>query len=173
MLSEITFLVCINFRRSHSKIWLQYNYGNLDPVQCIRGPKWDDYNFPILNFSLLCSNIPAAPVYGVYISQLIRYSRACGSLIEGCCWQGSYCTKGSHWLSWSHHFESCTVTTMTWLTVRFVVIIIRFFPRLWLTTGFVTRVTRRVLLKEGRNCLPFRSICVQPRCFMRFVVFDL
>ena len=26
-----------------------------------------------------CSNIPAAPVYGVYISQLIRYSRACGS----------------------------------------------------------------------------------------------
>ena len=25
------------------------------------------------------SNIPAAPAYGVYISQLIRYSRACGS----------------------------------------------------------------------------------------------
>ena len=29
--------------------------------------------------SLICSNIPAAPAYGVYISQLIRYSRACGS----------------------------------------------------------------------------------------------
>jgi hypothetical protein len=28
---------------------------------------------------VLCSNIPAAPAYGVYISQLIRYSRACGS----------------------------------------------------------------------------------------------
>jgi hypothetical protein len=27
----------------------------------------------------ICSNIPAAPAYGVYISQLIRYSRACGS----------------------------------------------------------------------------------------------
>ena len=27
----------------------------------------------------LCSNIPAAPIYGVYASQLIRYSRACGS----------------------------------------------------------------------------------------------
>ena len=29
------------------------------------------------NFPFLCSNIPAAPAYGVYISQLIRYSRAC------------------------------------------------------------------------------------------------
>ena len=27
----------------------------------------------------ICSNIPAAPAYGVYISQLICYSRACGS----------------------------------------------------------------------------------------------
>jgi len=33
----------------------------------------------ISNTSFLCSNIPAAPVYGVYASQLIRYSRACGS----------------------------------------------------------------------------------------------
>jgi hypothetical protein len=41
------------------------------------------FNFPILNFPFICSNIPAAPAYGVYtcfcISQLIRYSRACGS----------------------------------------------------------------------------------------------
>ena len=34
--------------------------------------------FPIVNFPFICSNMPAAPVYGVYISQLIRYSRACG-----------------------------------------------------------------------------------------------
>ena len=27
----------------------------------------------------ICSNIPAAPAYWVFISQLIRYSRACGS----------------------------------------------------------------------------------------------
>ena len=32
-----------------------------------------------MNFSFVCSNIPAANVYGVYISQLKRYSRACGS----------------------------------------------------------------------------------------------
>ena len=41
--------------------------------------KRDDFNFPIVNFLFICSNIPAAPAYGVYISQLIQYSRACGS----------------------------------------------------------------------------------------------
>jgi hypothetical protein len=40
--------------------------------------KRHDCNFPIVNFPFICSNIPAAPVYGVYISQLIRHSRACG-----------------------------------------------------------------------------------------------
>jgi hypothetical protein len=39
----------------------------------------DDFNFPIVNFPFICSNIPATPAYGVYISLLIRYSRACGS----------------------------------------------------------------------------------------------
>ena len=38
--------------------------------------KRDDFNFPIVNFPFLCSNIPAAPAYGVYVSQLIRYSKA-------------------------------------------------------------------------------------------------
>jgi hypothetical protein len=37
-------------------------------------------------------------------------------LIEGCCKQGSYWTKGSSWFSWSYHFESFTVASMTWLT---------------------------------------------------------
>ena len=39
--------------------------------------KRDDFNFSIVNFPFLCSNIPASPAYGVYISQLIRYGRAC------------------------------------------------------------------------------------------------
>jgi hypothetical protein len=39
----------------------------------------DDFNFPIVNFPFTCSNIRAAPAYGVSISQLIRYSRDCGS----------------------------------------------------------------------------------------------
>jgi hypothetical protein len=29
----------------------------------------DDFNFPIVNFPFTCSNIPVAPVYGIYISQ--------------------------------------------------------------------------------------------------------
>ena len=39
--------------------------------------KRDDFDFPIVNFSFLSGNISEAPAYGVYISQLIRYSRAC------------------------------------------------------------------------------------------------
>ena len=41
--------------------------------------KRDDVNFSIVNFPFICSNIPAAHAYGVYISQLIQYSRAYGS----------------------------------------------------------------------------------------------
>ena len=38
--------------------------------------KWDDFNFKFIIFPNMCSNIPASPAYGVYISQLIRYARA-------------------------------------------------------------------------------------------------
>ena len=31
--------------------------------------KRDDFNFLIVNFPFICSNIPAAPAYGVYITQ--------------------------------------------------------------------------------------------------------
>ena len=34
------------------------------------------YDFKIINFPNMCSNIPASPAYGVYILQLIRYARA-------------------------------------------------------------------------------------------------
>ena len=38
--------------------------------------KKDDFNFDIVNFPFLSSNIPQSPAYGVFVSQLIRYSRA-------------------------------------------------------------------------------------------------
>jgi hypothetical protein len=41
--------------------------------------KKDYFNFPIVNFLFICCNIPVVPAYGVYISQLLWYSRACGS----------------------------------------------------------------------------------------------
>ena len=37
----------------------------------------DDFNFPIVNFPFMCSNIPASPAYGVYISQLTLYFTDC------------------------------------------------------------------------------------------------
>jgi hypothetical protein len=41
--------------------------------------KKDHFNFPIVNFPSICSNIPAALANGVHVSQLMRYSRACDS----------------------------------------------------------------------------------------------
>ena len=38
--------------------------------------KRDDFNFKIIHFPNMCSNIPTSPAYGVYISQWIRYARA-------------------------------------------------------------------------------------------------
>jgi len=38
--------------------------------------KRDDFNFSIVNFPFLTSNIPRSPAYGVFISQLVRYSRS-------------------------------------------------------------------------------------------------
>ena len=37
----------------------------------------DDFDFDIVNFLFLSSNIPCDRSYGVYISQLIRYARCC------------------------------------------------------------------------------------------------
>jgi len=37
----------------------------------------DDFNFAIFNVLLFDCYIPTAPTYGVYISQLIPYGRAC------------------------------------------------------------------------------------------------
>jgi hypothetical protein len=48
--------------------------------------------FPIVNFTFICSNIPAGHAYGVYISQLIRYSRACCSY-HACLYKGLALTR--------------------------------------------------------------------------------
>jgi hypothetical protein len=37
--------------------------------------KRDDFLFPMVNFPFISSIIPASSAYGVYISQLLRYSR--------------------------------------------------------------------------------------------------
>ena len=44
--------------------------------------KRDDFDFRIVNFPYISSNIPESPAYGVYISQLLRYARACSSYCD-------------------------------------------------------------------------------------------
>ena len=41
--------------------------------------KHDTFGFHIVNFPFMSSNIPSAPVYGVYASQLIRYACCCSN----------------------------------------------------------------------------------------------
>ena len=44
--------------------------------------KTDAFDFDIVNFPNLFGIIPAAPAYGTYISQLIRYSQACHNYVN-------------------------------------------------------------------------------------------
>ena len=41
--------------------------------------KRDAFGFHIVNFPFMSSNIPSAPAYGAYASQLVRYARCCSS----------------------------------------------------------------------------------------------
>ena len=41
--------------------------------------KRDAFGFHIVNFPFMSRNIPLAPAYGVYASQLIRYARCCSN----------------------------------------------------------------------------------------------
>ena len=41
--------------------------------------KRDAFGFHIVNFPFMSSNIPSAPAYGVYASQLIHYAHCCSS----------------------------------------------------------------------------------------------
>ena len=93
-------VVCFPFHVNHVTISLEYHthLWHMYTVSC--GPPLRFYHFHIIsniliqinkhclqasytdkvmNIPFICSNIPAVPAYGVYIFQLIQYSRACGS----------------------------------------------------------------------------------------------
>ena len=44
--------------------------------------KRDAFGFHVVNFPFMSSNIPSAPTYGVYASQLIRYAHCCSNYSE-------------------------------------------------------------------------------------------
>ena len=52
-------------------------------IYCSSEIKKQQYN-DIVNFPVMSSNIPSAPVYGVYASQLIRYACCCSNYNDLC-----------------------------------------------------------------------------------------
>jgi hypothetical protein len=63
-------------KRTHSYLDLYLEFDDSGQISTKIYDKRDDFNFKIINFPNMCSNIPASAAYGVYISQLIRYARA-------------------------------------------------------------------------------------------------
>ena len=54
---------------------LTFNIGSNNRLYTKLYDKHDEFDFHIVNFLFLSSNIPSSPSYGVYIPQLIRYAR--------------------------------------------------------------------------------------------------
>ena len=44
--------------------------------------KRNDFGFPIVNFPWLSGDVPRLPSYGIYISQLVRFTRCCTSVLD-------------------------------------------------------------------------------------------
>ena len=64
---------------SASFLDLLLSIGRGSQVRASLYDKRDNFNFHITNFPFLSSNIPSSPAYDDFISQLIRYARACSS----------------------------------------------------------------------------------------------
>jgi hypothetical protein len=75
------------------------------------------FTFPIVNFPFLSGNIPAAPSYGAYISQLVWYSRACGVYRDFLDRAWLLTDKAMLLKGWSHRSWSSTDAITTWWTV--------------------------------------------------------
>jgi hypothetical protein len=134
------------------------------------------------------STIPAAPAQRVYLSQMLRYSRACGSyrdfLLEDPANTEATVINGSFWKRWSHHSKNVMVITMTWLTVieylyhndhRYVPLIVSTawsFTHSLLINGFVTIFTRRVSLMD-QDLQTLLEHLSSPRSLVGLLLLDL
>jgi hypothetical protein len=65
--------------RSASYVYLHLEIDSRGRLRRKLYDKRDDFNVPIVNFPFICSKFSTASAYGVYISQMIRYSGACCS----------------------------------------------------------------------------------------------
>ena len=67
--------VTLNFHR----VSLHFTRDRSNNITTKLYDKRDAFGFHIVNFPFMSSNIPSAPAYGVYASQLVRYARCCSS----------------------------------------------------------------------------------------------
>jgi hypothetical protein len=140
-----------------------------------------------VNCPFICCNIPAAPGYGEYISQFIRYSRAFGSYLNfldrvllltrkllTLVFLMIKMTLSPRKFYDRHHdlvnrYGICFTNDHGY--VPFAASIFQFFPHSWCITGCVARVTRMVSLVE-QEPLTFMSTWVHPRFLVGFQLLD-
>jgi hypothetical protein len=67
----------IEYDKSVSYLYILLNFDYNGRLTITLYDRHDDVDFSIVNFPFLCSNIPLSSAYSVYISQLIRYTKAC------------------------------------------------------------------------------------------------
>ena len=104
----------------------------------LRQTRW--FQFPHHKFSVLSSNIPSSPAYGVFISQLIRYARACSSYKWD--FPVSYSNRDTSWDAWDRDSGSfmTLIPTLTFTELR--VVSMKHLQRMW---------------HASRERLPFRT----------------
>jgi len=111
-----------------------------------------------VNFPFICSNIPAAPTYGAYISQLIRHSRACGPfqdfLDRGLLLKRKLLNQGFLLVNlksslrkfYGRHHDLVDRYGISVSQMTMDMFHLSYFSHSWLITGFVSKLTRRVPL---------------------------
>ena len=119
--------------------------------------KRDDFNFLSVNIPYICSDIPAAPAYRVYIFHLIRYSITCGSyydfrereiLLTRKYWTKLKLSCRKFYRRRHDLVDRLYLCHNDQWYVPSVVITIRSYRHSWLITRFVKQVTRRVPLVD-------------------------
>ena len=75
--NDLSHMETDNFQRPVAYLDILFSFDRDGILSYKLYDKRDDFDFDIVNFPHLCGNIPSGPAYGVYISQLVRYSRCC------------------------------------------------------------------------------------------------
>ena len=79
--------------------------------------KRDDFDFVIVNFPFLDGDVPRRASYGVYISQLIRFSRVCNHVTDfnarNKCLTAKFSNRAIGTINFEKHFLNFVVDIMT------------------------------------------------------------